>query len=79
MTEEFVQFKDTELKHQARLKEVFLNAGRNLSVHNFANLFMWHRLHKYTWTEYKDQVLIYAENDDFAVLAEKWLESTLLE
>lgn len=69
MTEYLGLFKEFELKDRNRLKEIFYNAGRNLSVHNFANLFMWRRFHKYKWTEYENQVLIYAEKDDFAVLA----------
>jgi len=68
MNNEFESFRDIELSDKQTLQSYFLKQNSDLSIYNFANLFMWGRLHKYKWSLFKKRLVIYNEPDDVAVM-----------
>ena len=68
MTSDLESFRDIELEHKETLNSHFFKYNCVISSHNFANLFMWGRLHKYKWSLYKGRVVIYTDIENLAVM-----------
>jgi len=68
MNHELESFRDIELQHKDTLNDSFFKYNCVISSYNFANLFMWGRLHKYKWSLFQGRIVIYTEIDDLAVM-----------
>ena len=61
-------FREFELEDMEPFHRFFARNGSMLSIYNFANLYMWGRLHKHLWTIYQNRLIIYSDRDKFAVM-----------
>lgn len=68
MNHELESFRDIELQHKDFLNSYFYKYNCVISSYNFANLFMWGRLHKYKWSLFQGRIVIYTDIDHLAVM-----------
>jgi len=61
-------FHEIFLGDQDILQNIFIRYNRPHSIYNFANLYMWGRLHKYWWMISNERLHLYSDIDDSAIM-----------
>ena len=67
MTERLGTFRDINLEDRELFERFLVPFDKVYSIYNFANLFTWGRLHKYRFTMFGQRLVLYLENNNFAV------------
>jgi len=68
MNSNLCTFREIALEDKEIIDGFIARYDKQLSIYNFANLFMWGHLHKYWWMIYMDRLVLYSDIDDCTIM-----------